>query len=145
MLSPRDLDLLLVRSCSLSPSLSLWFALRAPTAFKAPISPIQPSQLTARINTQLAVCVGIDAIETLEKLHFLPAHFWAHFHHFYRLQIVSRKSTAVHERYTYYCSPPQLKTRISRATRITTSHIHTHTREQRGDTTKHTKAALLAG
>lgn len=89
MLSPRDLDLLLVRSCSLSLFLSLSFArslapYTALTAFKA------SGDLTNTTSVSLAhqhswPCVGIDAIETFEKLHFLPA-LWAHFHHFYRLQ-----------------------------------------------------------
>lgn len=80
VLSPRDLDLLLVRSCSLTLSLSRNTLSKAPTAFKAKISPTPPTN--AHINT-----VG-RALGLMQSKHLRNCTFCQHFHHFYRLQTV---------------------------------------------------------
>lgn len=143
MLSPRDLDLLLVRSCSLSPSLSV---ARLLSELLRPLKHRSHQYTGKRLTRSHQHSWPWCALGLMQSKHWRNCTFCQALLGPLSplLSIANRDGRSVHERVSP-CYTAENTNFTHDTTRITTSHIHTHTREQRGGTTKHSTAALDSG
>lgn len=122
MLSPRDLDLLLVRSCSLSFSRLLSCTPQLLRPLKRDLTNTTSVSL-AHQHTVGSCALGLMQSKHLRNCTFYQ-HFWPHFHHFYRLQTVITEQSRVR----FDASRPHFTTDTNRISTVEHTHLHTRTR-----------------